>query len=237
MIHSTPVHSTLGLLSAAVCLVLSPDVASAAQATSSPWAFEVGAATDNRSKDVSKSAGDPYAWGAATWSSDAGFYAGPAFETIRASNGSRVELAVFGGWASEVMGYEVDLNAEHKWQVDADVPSDDAAWEFTADISRAVGPAEARLRLQHSPDGTGSTRAWTWVSGQVGWEISPRLSASAEVGRREQNGGVDYTGWNLGVTWAAAQGIDFDLRWHDNDADATGDQYDGALVAGVSYAF
>lgn len=208
-----------------------------AQSDRSPWSFEVGAATDNRSKDVSKSDGDPYVWGSATWASDTGFYAGPAFETIHASNGSRLEVSVFGGWASEVMGYEVDLNAEHKWQVNPDLPSDDDAWEFTADISRAIGPADMRLRLQHSPDGTGSTRAWTWVSGQLSWELSNRLSASAELGRREQSNGIDYTGWNVGLTWAAAQGIDLDLRWHDNSADLPGDQYASSVVAGVAFAF
>ena len=64
-----------------------------------------------------------------------------------------------------------------------------------------------------------------------------RLSASAELGRREQSNGIDYTGWNVGLTWAAAQGIDLDLRWHANSADLPGDQYASSVVAGVAFAF
>lgn len=225
------------LLSAATVVALLCAGPVAAQSAHESWSFEIGAATDNRSKEVSKSDGDPYAFGEAVWSNEAGFYAGPAFETIKASNGSRLELSVVGGWESEVVGYEVDLKAVHKWQVEADIPSDDDAWEFTADVSRAVGPAKARLRVQHSPDGTGSTRAWTWVSGRVSWDFTSRLSGRAEIGRREQDGGVDYTGWGVGLAYAATRKLDLELHWHDNDADAVGRQYESALVAGFAYAF
>lgn len=202
------------------------------------WTFDLGAGTDNRSKDASKSDGQAFVWGQAEWSDrDGRFYAGPAFETIRSSNGSRLELQVAAGFRPQVAGFDLDLNAAHKWQVDARPGTDADAWEFTADIERAIGPASARLRLQHSPDGTGSTRAWTWVAGRVGWEMSPRLKATAELGRREQNAAPDYTGWNVGLSFAATRALDLDLRWHDTNADVPGEQYAGALVAGVSLAF
>ena len=48
----------------------------------SSWSFAAGAGTDNRSKGLSKSDGDAYAWGQAEWTSASGlFYAGPAFVT------------------------------------------------------------------------------------------------------------------------------------------------------------
>lgn len=208
--------------------------------TASPgaWSFQFGGGTDNRSKDASKSDGEPFAFGEAEWSSaDGRFYAAPAFETIRSSDGSRLELELSAGYRPQIAGFDLDLNAAHKWRVDSDPGSDDDAWEFTADIERSVGPASARLRLQHSPDGAGSTEAWTWVAGRLGWELTPRLSASAELGRREQDNAVDYTGWNAGVSFAATRALELDLRWHDTNADAPGEQYAGALVASFSVAF
>lgn len=212
-------------------------VAFPALAQSGDWSFGLGAATDNRSKDASKSDGDPYAWGLAEWeSSDGFFYAGPGFETIK-SSGSRLELEVGGGIRPQIAGFDVDLNATHKWRVDADPGSDDDAWEFTANVRRSIGPAKARLQLQHSPDGTGSTRAWTWVEGQIGWDFTDKLSGSAAVGRREQDGAPDYIGWNIGGTYALTRTLELELRYHDTDANAPGDQYASALVAGLSVYF
>lgn len=202
------------------------------------WAFAVGAATDNRSKNASKSGGEPYVYGLAEWSSvDGRFYTGPAFETIKSSTGSELETELRAGFRPDFAGFDFDLNATHNWQIDADPGTDDTAWEFTANASRSIGPASARLQLQHSPDGTGSTKAWTWVEARLGWDVTDKLEATAAVGRREQDSSIDYTGWNAGVTYAVTDRFEVDLRWFDTDANEPGDQYEGALVVGVNVYF
>ena len=202
------------------------------------WTVSFGAATDNRSKDASKSMGDAYVWGQAEWESASGlFYAGPGFETIKSSTGSELELEIGGGYRPQVLGFDLDLNATFKQQLDADPGADDDAWEFTADVKRSIGPASGRVRLQHSPDGTGSTEAWTWVSVRGGWDFSDKLTASAEIGRREQDNSVDYTGWNAGFSYALTRNIEAEVRYHDTDADADNPQYADAVVAGLSFSF
>ena len=202
------------------------------------WTVSFGAATDNRSKDASKSMGDAYVWGQAEWESASGlFYAGPGFETIKSSTGSELELEIGGGYRPQVLGFDLDLNATFKQQLDADPGADDDAWEFTADVKRSIGPASGRVRLQHSPDGTGSTEAWTWVSVRGGWDFSDKLTASAEIGRREQDNSVDYTGWNAGFSYALTRNIEAEVRYHDTDADANNPQYADAVVAGLSFSF
>lgn len=202
------------------------------------WSFSFGAGTDNRSKDASKSQGDAFVWGEAEWVSDSGFfYVQPSFETIKASNGSNLEIAVATGIRPQVAGFDLDLSIEHKWQTDADPGTDDDAWEFTADVKRSIGPASARLRLQHSPDSTGSTEAWTWVAVRGGWDFNDKLTATAEIGRREQNNSVDYTGWNAGFTYALTRNIEAEVRYYDTDADASNPQYADAVVAGLSFSF
>ncbi|RZI99720.1 MAG: porin [Brevundimonas sp.] len=200
--------------------------------------FALGAATDNRSKDASKSDGEPYVWGEAEWEHGSGlFYAGTGFQTIKSSTGSELELAAHAGFTPDVAGFDLDLNAAYKQQVDANPGADSGAWEFTGDVKRSIGPASGRVRLQYSPDGTGSTEAWTWVEARLGWAFTDKLKASAGLGRREQDNSVDYTGWDAGFTYALTRNLEAELRYHATDAEVAGEQYADALVAGISIAF
>lgn len=216
---------------------LSP-AAALAQAQDGSWSVAVGAATDNRSKNASKSQGDASVHGALTWTDGTGlFYAGPAAETIKASNGADLEVQVAGGIKPRWAGLQLDLNLAFKHQLNARNNTDEDAWEFSASATRAFGPTKARLQVQHSPDSTGTTKAWTWVEGRLGWTLAPRLEGTVAVGRREQDSSLDYTGWNAGLTYALSDGLELDLRWHDTDGDPNNAQYAGALVAGLNYAF
>ena len=109
--------------------------------------------------------------------------------------------------------------------------------ELSAEVSRAVGPAQAALLVQYAPDAPGLTRSYVWVEAELGWTFSPRLDGSAAIGRREQDGGPDYTGWNAGVTYALTDALALDLRYYDTDAAALDEQYEDAVVARLAYAF
>ncbi len=225
-------------LVALTLLLASPaSVAFAQSETGDRWTFELGSATDNRSKSVSKTGNDGHVFGSATWeSADRRFYAGPAFEGVQ-SAGSNVELAFAAGFAPEAFGFEFDFNVAYLNRVGADAGYDEDALELTADMRRAIGPAWGNLQVQYAPDAAGDTRSFVWVEASAGWEFSNRLSASAGVGRREQVGAPDYTGWNAGVTWGLTDKVDVDLRYYDTDADGEGETYRDAIVAEVAYAF
>ena len=120
------------------------------------FSFELGAGTDNRSKDASKSGNDGYAFGSATWeSADGLFYVGPGFQTIQAG-GSNVEAEFVVGYQPEAFGYRFDFNVAYKNRLDAEAGYDQDAWEITGNASRSIGPASARLQVQYSPDAAGS---------------------------------------------------------------------------------
>lgn len=230
----TSTSSLSAAIGLATCALATP---ASAQDGRGDWAFDLGAATDNRSKDASKSDGKPYAYGSAAWESEDGlFYAGAGAETIN-SSGSRLETEAFFGVQPQVAGFDLDLSVARKWRVDSDPGADDQAWEFTANLSRDIGPARARLQLQASPDGAGAAERWTWIEARLGWTFTDRLDATVALGRREQDDAPDYTGWNAGLTWAVTRRLDADLRWYDTDAKVPGRQYAGALVAGVTVAF
>ncbi len=211
------------------------------QAARGGWSFGAGVSSDNRSKDVSKSGGDPSAWALAEYTSaDGAFYFGPAAETVK-SNGSELEVSLVAGWRPQVWGFDLDLSAEHKWLVDADRTDDAGAWEFTADVIRSIGPVEGVLRVQHTPNGVGSTQAWTWYEARASWDQSPRLNWSAGIGQREQEVGVDYVGWDVGATWRMTDRLELDARWHDTDADGVPptplESYEGRFVVGLATYF
>lgn len=227
-------RAILTALAATTCLIAAP---AWAQDAGGSWSFVAGAATDNRSKDASKSDGDPFAFVGAEWeSADGQFYFGPGAETIK-SGGSELELEAGGGWRPQAGGFDFDLNATYKYRVDADRGVDNDAWEFTADMKRSIGPASGRLRLQHSPDGTGSTKAWTWTEARVGWAFTPKLEATAAVGYRSQDNAPDYAGFNIGATYALTDNLEAEVRYHSTDIDDLGRQYEDAVVAGISVAF
>ena len=202
----------------------------------SHFSYELGAATDNRSKGASKSANDPYVFGEVQWNAANGFYADLEFETID-SSGSYVETEAEAGWQYSAFGFDFDTSASHKWRLGAVAGHDDAAWEYQFDVIKDFGDVDARLRVEHSPDGLGSTQAWTWVEGRIRFPLTDRLKGSVTLGRREQDNSPDYTGWNAGVAYALTDTTSIDVRWHGTDADDQGEQYEDALVAGILIAF
>ena len=209
MIRSTVIAALLA------CLALPASPVLAQSDSSGDWSFVLGAATDNRSKSVSKTGNNGHVFGSATWqSADGRFYAGPAFEGVQ-SSGSNVEVALAGGFAPEAFGFLFDFNLAYLNRIDTDAGNDGDAWELTTDINRSIGPASGNLQIQYAPDAAGATKSFVWVEAELGWEFSYRLSGSAAVGRREQNGAPDYTGWNAGLTWAATDVVDLDLRYFD----------------------
>ena len=227
---------TTALTATALLAVAVP--AAAQDASSGSWAFAVGAGTDNRSKGASKSDGDAYVWGEAEWESASGLiYGGAGFQTIKSSSGSDLEVEAGFGVRPELAGFDLDLNATYKSQIDAVSGYDDTAWELTADVKRSIGPASGRVRFQYSPDGMGGTEAWTWVEARLGWDFTNKLEGTAAIGRREQDNSLDYTAWNAGVTYALTDNLDADLRYYATDADVPGEQYADSLVAAISLAF
>lgn len=227
---------TTALAASAFLAVAVP--AAAQDAPAGSWAFAVGTATDNRSKGASKSDGDAYVWGEAEWESASGLlYGGAGFQTIKSSSGSDLEVEAGFGVRPELAGFDLDLNATYKSQIDAVSGHDDDAWELTADVRRSIGPASGRVRFQYSPDGMGGTEAWTWVEARLGWDFTNRLEGTAAIGRREQDNSLDYTAWNAGFTYALTNNFDADLRYYATDADVPGEQYADSLVAGISLAF
>lgn len=220
--------------------VLAGPTAALAQAAGSPggeWRNTLFAATDNRSKDESKSMKLGFVGGLFEWN-DASelFYVGPGFETID-DNGAEVEWNLIAGARPEVRGFDLNFSAAYKWRVTSDPGVDDTEFELTADAGRSVGPASARLRLQYAPDAGGGTDTFTWIEARLGWDLTADLQATTTVGQRDRQGGVDYTSWNVGLAYDLTDQAQIDLRYHDTNLEHAGVEFDDAVVASLFYSF
>lgn len=209
----------------------------AASAQTGTWNFAVGASSDNRQRDISKSDGEASTWGRATWNSnDNGFYAQAAYETLD-MGGADVGLAAFTGIRRSYAGYNIDLQASYKALIEADAGFDDDTFEVKADLTRNYGKTRTRLRAEYSPDGLGATKQWVWVSAYAAYPVAKNLSASAEIGYRDQRNNISYTGYNAGVTYAVTPKTGIDLRWHGTDGSPRTEQYKDKFVFGVTHNF
>jgi uncharacterized protein (TIGR02001 family) len=226
------------LLPAALALPFVSAPAAAQEADDGPgidWTVQVGAATDYVSKGISKTNGDPQAWGRV----EAGrgdLFAG-GFLTNADVNGADAEAQAYVGWRPERFGYEWEFAATYKSFPGANPGLDPDMIELRADVSRSIGPASARLRVEWTPDNFGASEEAWWIESRLGWRFDPKTSASVGLARREQQGGADYTSWNIGLTRKLHDRLSADLRWWDTDGHGFGQNYEGRLVAGLTASF
>ena len=211
--------------------------ASIAQAQSGTYNFAVGAGTENRQRDISKSEGKAYTWGRGTWNSDNNrVYVQAAYETLD-MGGADVGLAAFTGVRQSVLGWDGDFQISYKALVDANAGFDDETYEAKIDLTRKFGATRTRLRAEYSPDGLGVTEEWVWVSAYAAYPVTRNLTASAELGYRDQENNISYTGYNVGATYALTSKLGVDVRWHGTDGNVPVKAHKDRVVASVSYAF
>ncbi len=231
-------HATLRTRIASVALAPLAALlfASSAHAGEPDLSWEVGVATENVAKGLGKSGGDPSVSGA-VGASLGSFYAEFSGSTVELGGGADGELVTTVGYAPEFGGFEFDFSAKHKVFTGTVAGYDNRFMEYQADVSRAIGPAGVRLRVNYTPDGSGSTEDAWWVEAQGSYALGSRTRASVAVGERSSETSAEYTAWNVGVKHKLTRQLAADLRWYDTDQHARGDRYEGRLVGALTYAF
>ena len=207
-----------------------------AAAAAQDFSGDIGIATENVAKGLGKSGGDPSLSGSFEVG-QADFYAGVSGSTVDIAQGADTEIVATVGYAPQVGAYKFDVSALHKTLFGSPAGYDDRFMEYQVDVSRAVGPVGVRLRLNYSPDTSGSTGEAWWLEAQGGMALGARTRATAALGERITDGSTAYLAWNAGVKRKLTDQIALDVRWYDTDQHALGERYEGRLVGALSLSF
>jgi uncharacterized protein (TIGR02001 family) len=219
-----------------LAIVLAAFAALAGAANAQVLSGSVGLATENVGKGIGKSDGEP-SLSAAVNLSHTAFYAGVSASSVDIAQGADAEIVATVGYAPQVGAYSFDFSAMHKTLSGSPSGYDNQFMEYQADVSRAFGRVGLRLRVNYSPDGSGSTDEAWWLEAQAGVALDARTRATLALGERITDGGADYVAWNVGVRRKLSDAIALDVRWYDTNSHALGDRYDGRLVGALSYNF
>ena len=137
----------------------------------------------------------------------------------------------------DVAGFSLSARAGRKALVGIDGPVDDDAFEFQLGVSRRLGPVRASATVTYSPDDVGSTGETAYYEAGLSWQIRPRTRLSAGVGRRERDGGPDYTSFNAGITQQLLPHVEADVHYYSTDREALGAAFHGRLIASLRASF
>lgn len=196
---------------------------------------QVGVASEYTGKGMGKSDGEPSINGSVEVSSGA-FYANVAASTAKLSQGSDAEIVSAVGWRPKAAGYSFDFSVMNRDLPGSRAGIDANYWEYQADASRKLGPVTTRMRINYTPDGFAATREAWWIELQGAVSVGPKTRASAAIADRTADGGAEYAAWNVGVKHKLTDKLSADLRWYDTDSHSLGDNYDGRLVAALTFA-
>ena len=140
------------------------------------------------------------------------------------------EGAVFVGLGREVAGFQLSLQAAHKFQTGVREPADDHSWEFTAGVTRKLGRVTLRGSVVYSPDDLGGAkRSLFWEAGPA-LDLGKKFKLTANIGHRARRNGDDYTSFNAGASTSIVPRMTLDIRWYDTNRHELGENFQGRAV-------
>lgn len=208
-----------------------------AQETQGPsFAFNVGAASDYVFRGFSQTDEDPQVFGGL----DASYgiaYAGVWASNVDFRDSTDVEFDLYAGVKPSAGPVIFDLGVIYYGYADQPSGADYDYWEGKVAASVPAGPATLGAAVYYSPDFFGvSDEAWYYEANAVVAIPNSKFTVSGALGRQEQERGLDYTTWNVGVGYALTDHVTFDVRYADTNASRAADPLgwgDGRVVGGA----
>jgi uncharacterized protein (TIGR02001 family) len=162
-------------------------------------------------------------------------YAGVWASNVDYADGTDGEIDLYGGYRSEVGGFDVDLGFAAYFYPGQPDQADYDFVELKAAASRAVGPVTLGVAVFWSADYFGDDDSATYVEASASFSPVPDWTVSGAVGHRALDVFGDYATWNLGATYAVTDNVAIDVRYHDTDLDDP--LADGRVVGSIKVAF
>ena len=128
-------------------------------------------------------------------------------------------------------------SAAYKFATSVHGRTDSDSWEFTGTAVRKFGPVlAARVNAIFSPDDLGSARRSLFVEAGPVVQLGKGWTASAAIGHRSRQNGVDYTAFNAGVGKSLGP-LQVDVRYYDTNRSGVSDFYRGRIVGSMKVSF
>lgn len=147
------------------------------------------------------------------------------------------EYGASAGLRRSVAGFSIAATATWKRLIDPLGPVDNDALELDFGASRRLGPVTLRAGLTWSPNDLGSTGETAWWESRLGWKVQDRVTLQAALGRRERDGGPDYTAFNAGLGIDLLSGVTAELRYYGTSRSALGDAFSDHLLGALRLRF
>jgi uncharacterized protein (TIGR02001 family) len=196
--------------------------------------FNVGVASDYVFRGVSQTDEGAQVFGGADLTSGV-FYAGVWASNVDFGDDTKAEIDGYAGFKPTVGDISLDLGAIYYGYVDAPSGSDYGYWEVKAAGSAPVGPLTLGAGFYYSPDFFGGTGGALYSELNGSGSPADKWTISGAIGHQsfEDFSALDYTTWNLGVTYAFTDKVSGDLRFIDNDINGCGDICDSRVVVSL----
>lgn len=204
--------------------------------TGPSFSWSVTGATDYVWRGASQTGGDPSVFiaGSMSWGD---FYAGAGAEHVDFGNEIDIEYDFWAGWAKDLGAFTLDVGLVRYGYMNAPDGVDIDTLEFKVGASKSFGAANAGVTVYWTDDYFGNGDSATYVELNGGYAISDQWSVSAAVGQQEINAADDsYVNWNVGVSYAPADNVTLDVRYHDTDVHEWGSAFDSGLLASIGVA-
>lgn len=209
-------------IAGAVALPLSAQAADPVGTSYGTFSGGVAFTTDYRFRGVSQTDTDPAIQGNIDWAYDM-FYAGIWGSNIdfNGTTNESMELDLYAGVTTEFQGIGVDIGAIYYYYPNSNAPSngDFNYWEGKIGLSHDLDVASVGLTYYYSPDFFGEVGKAHYIEGSITVPLFDRLEASAALGHQafDRSGNIDYTTWNIGVSYAVTDKVSVDVRYVDTD--------------------
>lgn len=222
-------------LAASVATLALTGAAHAQDDTGPSFSFNLGAASDYVFRGFSQTDEDPQVFGGV----DASYgivYAGVWASNVDFLDSTDAEFDLYAGIKPTAGPITFDFGVIYYGYLDKGASNYDY-WEFKAAAAVPAGPATIGVAAYYSPNFFGVADDAFYYEANAAIPIpDSKFTISGAIGRQDQDGGLDYTTWNIGVGFALTDHVGLDLRYVDTDASSTADPLgygDGRVVGGI----
>lgn len=159
---------------------------------------------------------------------------GGQWRNIRSRSATGV-AAFFLKCSGKVGGTQLEAGAAYRIRTGVNGSADSEAWEFSGGAKRSFGRLGLRIGAEYSPEEFDDGQS-LYVDLGSAFDIDRVSTVSVNIGRRERDGGPDYTSFNAGISRVIERRLTLDARYYTTDRAGIDARYRGRLVLSTRLA-